>query len=155
VSCRRFSRLLLLTATRYRAFAELLEHGTGLTLVLPIHTPTLPTPAALTELDALRALGLNPANALQHPAFYYYMAAQATERRRAQFLAMVESPGETTFPGFVNERKVDHFGIVVEVRNLGPVWHSTEYRVERSCTPKRTRYSRSTRHFPTDMARDD
>jgi hypothetical protein len=159
VSCRRFSRLLLLTATRYRMFAELLEHGTGLTLVLPIHTPTLPTPAAapvgLTELDALRALGLNPANALQHPGFYYYMAAQATERRRAQFLSMVESLGETTFPGFVDGRKVDHFGIVVEVRNLGPVWHSTEYRVERSCTPKRTSHSRSTRHFPTDMARDD
>ena len=126
MSGRHFSRLLLLTVTRYSAFAELLKHGTGLTLTLPIHTPTLPTPAAapvgLTELDALRALSLNPANALQHPGFYYYMAAQATERRRAQFLAIVESSGDTTFPGFVNERKVDHFGIVVEVRNLGPVW---------------------------------
>jgi hypothetical protein len=159
VSCRRFSLILLLTVTRYRAFAELLEHGTSLTLTLPIHKPALPTPATApvgpTELDALRALGLNPANALQHPGFYYYMAAQATERRRAQFLAMLESAGETTFPGFVNERKVDHFGIVVEVRSPEPVWHGTEYRVERSCTPKRTSYSRSTRHCPTDMAMDD
>ena len=125
MSCRRFSHLLLLTATRYRAFAELLEHGTGSTLILPIHQPALPASAAapvgLTELDALRVLGLNPANALQHPGFYYYMAAQATERRRAQFLSMLESTGETTFPGFVNERKVDHFGIVVEVRSLGRV----------------------------------
>ena len=160
MSCRRWSHILLLTVTRYRAFAELLEHGTGLTLTLPIHKPALLTPAAApvgpTEVDALRALGLNPANALQHPGFYYYMAAQATERRRAQFLAMLESAGETTFPGFVNESKVDHFGIVVEVRSLGPVlWHGTEYRVERSFTPKRTSYSRSTRHCPTDMAMDD
>jgi len=159
VSCRRSSYLILLTATRYRAFAELLEHGTGLTLIIPIHKPALSAPATapvgLTELDALRSLGLNPANALQHPGFYYHMAAQATERRRAQFLAMLESTGEPTFPGFVNERKVDHFGIVVEVRSLGRVWHSTEYRAERSCTPKRTSYSRSTRRCPTGMAMDD
>jgi hypothetical protein len=125
VSYRRLSHLLFLTATRYRAFAELLEHGTGSALILPIHKPALPAPAAapvgVTELDALRALGLNPANALQHPGFYYYMAAQATERRRANFLAMLEATGETTFPGFVNERKVDHLGIVVEVRGLGYV----------------------------------
>jgi len=129
VSCRRFSHLLFLTATRYRAFAELLEHGTGSALILPSHKPaSAAAPVGVTELDALRALGLNPANALQHPGFYYYMAAQATERRRAHFLAMLEATGETTFPGFVNERKVDHLGIVVEVRSLGRVWHSTEYR---------------------------
>jgi hypothetical protein len=93
-------------------------------LILPIHKPVFPAPNAapvgLTELDALRVLGLNPANALQHPGFYYYIAAQATERRRAQFLAVVETmgTGETTSPGFANERKVDHFGIIVEVRSL-------------------------------------
>lgn len=68
----------------------------------------------------MRVLGLNPANALQHPGFYYYAAAQATERRRAQFLAMLhtaESNG-INFPGFANEKKVDHFGIAVEVRSL-------------------------------------
>jgi len=65
----------------------------------------------------LRVLGLNPANALQHPGFYYYVAAQATERRQARFLAILETmeTGETNFPGLANESKVDHFGIVVEV----------------------------------------
>ena len=93
-------------------------------MTLPIHKPALPAPApapvGLTELDALRVLGLNPANALQHPGFYYYMAAQATERRRAKFFAILESmgPGETASPGFANEQKVDHFGIIVEVRSL-------------------------------------
>jgi trafficking protein particle complex subunit 11 len=124
VSCRCVSHRPLLIITRYRAFAELLERGTGSTLILPIHNPALsapaPAPVGLTELDALRVLGLNPANALQHPGFYYYVAAQATERRRANFFAMLETmdAGETVSPGFANERKVDHFGIIVEVRSL-------------------------------------
>jgi len=126
VSCRCVSHLPLLMITRYRAFAELLEHGTGSTLILPIHKPASPAPApapapvGLSEQDALRLLGLNPANALQHPGFYYYLAAQATERRREKFLAMLETigAGETVSPGFANERKVDHFGIIVEVRSL-------------------------------------
>ena len=109
---------------RYRAFAELLEQGTGSTLILPIHKPALPapasTPSGLAELDALRVLGLSPANALQHPGFYYYAAAQATERRRIRFFAIQEimGRGETNFPGLTNERKVDHFGVVVEVRRF-------------------------------------
>jgi trafficking protein particle complex subunit 11 len=77
-----------------------------------------PAPSGSAERDALRVLGLNPANALQHPGFYYYMAAQATERRRAQFLAILSSVdvSGTIFPGFANEKKVDHLGVVVEVR---------------------------------------
>ena len=124
MSCRCVSHLPLLITTRYRAFAELLEHGTGSALVLPIHKPASPAPApapvGLTEQDALRLLGLNPTNALQHPGFYYYFAAQATERRREKFLAMLETigAGETISPGFANDRKVDHFGIIVEVRSL-------------------------------------
>jgi hypothetical protein len=104
----------------------------------------------------LRVLGLNPANALQHPGYYYYAAAQATERRRAQFLAMLhtaESNG-INFPGFANEKKVDHFGIAVEVRSLIRMY-DTEYRMQRSCTPRRTSFSRSTLRCPTDTARDD
>ncbi|KAI9511510.1 Gryzun, putative trafficking through golgi-domain-containing protein [Russula earlei] len=108
-------------ARQHRAFAELLEHGTNVTLVLPIHKPVLPGPSpappGLAELDALRVLGLNPANALQHPGFYYYAAARATERRREQFLALLETieASGSTFPGFANEKKVDHLGIVVEL----------------------------------------
>jgi hypothetical protein len=122
----------LLIVTRFRAFAELLEHGTGSTLILPIHKPALPAPASappgMAELDALRVLGLSPANALQHPGFYYYAAAQATERRRAQFHTILEisETGETNFPGLANERKVEHFGIVVEVRRFRRVWYSAE-----------------------------
>jgi hypothetical protein len=165
VSCRCVSHLTSLIITRYRAFAELLERGTGSTLILPIHKPALPAPApapapapiGLNELDALSVLGLNPANALQHPGFYYYIAAQATERRRAKFLAILETmgTGEAVFHGFANERKVDHFGIIVEVRSHIRVLHSADGRAKHSYTPKRTSYSRSTCHCPTDMATDD
>ena len=42
-------------------------------------------------LEAMRVLGLNPNQALQHPGFYYYMAARCTERRRERFLTALES----------------------------------------------------------------
>jgi len=70
--------------------AELLEHGMRSTLVLPIHRPSLlETPITIPSLqsDALTSLGLNPAHALQHPAFYYYMTARYTEKRREMFVA--------------------------------------------------------------------
>ena len=82
-------------------FAELLEQGTRTTLKIPSAYPP-PTPSAASVaaqalepsqigLDAMRLLGLNPNQALQHPGFYYYMAARCTERRRERFLSVLES----------------------------------------------------------------
>lgn len=91
---------------RHRAFAELLEHGTRSTLQIPSHfsTTSLSHAAAAAaaqalestqrgalEVEAIRALGLNPTQALQHPGFYYYMAARSTERRRERFLALARA----------------------------------------------------------------
>ena len=73
--------------------AELLEHGMRSTLVLPIHRPSLlepPVTIPSQQIDALTSLGLNPAHALQHPAFYYYMSARYTEKRREMFVAALE-----------------------------------------------------------------
>ena len=42
------------------------------------------------QSDALTSLGLNPAHSLQHPAFYYYMSARYTEKRREMFAAALE-----------------------------------------------------------------
>lgn len=75
--------------------AELLDQGTRSSLVIPSHkpAPSATTSAtargSLLEADLLQALGLNPAHALQHPGFYYYMAARCTEQRRERFLAVV------------------------------------------------------------------
>ena len=73
--------------------AELLENGMRSTLVLPVHRPSLlETPITMPsqQTDALTSLGINPAHALQHPAFYYYTAARYTEKRREMFVAALE-----------------------------------------------------------------
>lgn len=135
---------------RHRVFAELLEQGTRTSLKIPTHAP-VPAPSAAKlaaqsagpqrgsmDQDALRLLGLNPTHALQHPGFYYYMAAQSTESRRERFLHALNS--EVCFPlsvyncrsscsiqathlgnlspGFANEKKVDHLAIILEVHTI-------------------------------------
>ena len=82
-----------LTSCRQRIMAELLEHGMRSTLTLPIHRPSLlETPITMPsqQSDALTSLGLNPAHALQHPAFYYYTSARYTEKRREMFTMALE-----------------------------------------------------------------
>ncbi|KAL0578934.1 hypothetical protein V5O48_003082 [Marasmius crinis-equi] len=120
-------------ARQHRVLAELIEQGTHAGLVIPIHKPIV-SPSSLNsattgtfprvsspglEMDAIRSLGINPNHALQHPGFYYYMAAQCTESRKERFNAAVETErGETTVsssPGFANEKKVDHFVLILEL----------------------------------------
>ncbi|KAF8627616.1 hypothetical protein AX15_004317 [Amanita polypyramis BW_CC] len=117
-------------ARQYRAFAELLEQGSYSTLKIPLHKPpTLTGNASLLaavirgssassiELDALRTLGLNPNHTLQHPGFYYYMAARCTEMRRDKFQAAVEAELKQQpilSPSFTNEKKVQHYAITLE-----------------------------------------
>lgn len=91
----RFTRVSVtpLMSCRQRVMAELLEHGMRSTLVLPIHRPSLlETPITMPsqQSDALSSLGLNPAQALQHPAFYYYTSARYTEKRREMFTAALQ-----------------------------------------------------------------
>ncbi|KII95624.1 hypothetical protein PLICRDRAFT_662357 [Plicaturopsis crispa FD-325 SS-3] len=112
-------------ARQHRVLAELLEQGTYSTLVIPTHLPITPASAqalarssgSVLEADSLRALGLNPSHALQHPGFYYYMAARCTETRRERFIAAAESEATALHnaPGFLNEKKVDHLTIVLEL----------------------------------------
>jgi trafficking protein particle complex subunit 11 len=117
---------------RYRVFAELLEYGVRSTLVLPTHLPTTSAPQSQVTLleETSRILGLNPTNALQHPGFFYFMAAGAAEKRRERFLAIDEvkkwtlvlycnlnasQAGMANAPGYANEKRVDHLTIVLEV----------------------------------------
>ncbi|TCD61939.1 hypothetical protein EIP91_007679 [Steccherinum ochraceum] len=117
-------------ARQHRVFAELLEQGVRTNLKIPKHLPVPPPTAAKVaaqaaapqrgplEADALRALGLNPTHALQHPGFYYYMAAQCTEQRRERFLRALDSESSqhvSLSPGFSNEKKVDHLAIALEL----------------------------------------
>ncbi|KAF9022277.1 hypothetical protein BDZ89DRAFT_208493 [Hymenopellis radicata] len=124
-------------ARQYRILSELMEQGTHSSLIIPSHQPVAFTnalnsllssssPQAASrgstpalEIDGLRSLGLNPSHALQHPGFYYYMAARCTEMRRERFLATLEAEatehGISSSPGFANEKKVDHLVIILEL----------------------------------------
>ncbi|KAI8973973.1 Gryzun, putative trafficking through golgi-domain-containing protein [Trametes punicea] len=129
-------------ARQHRVFAELLEQGTRSTLKIPspysAAAPSAPVlavqslEASQLGQEAMRVLGLNPNQALQHPGFYYYMAARCTERRRERFLTALESESEdhkTSSPGFANEKKVDHLAIVLEL-------YTRSYELFRKLTPQ-------------------
>ncbi|KAG7091150.1 hypothetical protein E1B28_010203 [Marasmius oreades] len=128
-------------ARQHRVLAELIELGTNShlnsTLVIPIHKPIISpsstigiqrvgSPGIEMELNAIRSLIINPNHLLQHPGFYYYMAARCTEMRRERFnaalLALEDNqyhPGTlnpaSNSPGFANEKKVDHFVLILEL----------------------------------------
>ncbi|KAF8070400.1 Foie gras liver health family 1-domain-containing protein [Lyophyllum atratum] len=125
-------------ARQHRVLAELLEQGTRSTLSIPSHKPAPPMSsnaslaasqihnvdakgfaASTLEVESMRSLGINPSHALQHPGFYYAMAAKCTEMRRERFLSALEleNSQKTTIssPGFANEKKVDHLTIVLEL----------------------------------------
>jgi hypothetical protein len=81
---------------RHRVFAELLEQGTRSTLVIPSHRPQPLQPASASQagLAGLQPEAggiINPSHALQHPGYYYYMAARCTETRRERFLHALEN----------------------------------------------------------------
>ncbi|OCH86086.1 hypothetical protein OBBRIDRAFT_890731 [Obba rivulosa] len=117
-------------ARQHRILAELLEEGTKSTLKIPSHFRTPSQTAALIaahtldsstsqrtlmEAETQRLLGVNPMQALQHPGFYYYMAARCTERRRERFLSALESETATATPAYATEKKVDHLAVMVEL----------------------------------------
>ncbi|KIY46190.1 hypothetical protein FISHEDRAFT_47894 [Fistulina hepatica ATCC 64428] len=109
-------------ARQFRVFAELLEQGTRLNLKIPNHYPiaflnSLARPDPNNPLA--HSLGLNPNHALQHPGFYYYMAARCTEMRRERFMVLLETeeqqPGSSGIPGFENEKKVEQLALILEL----------------------------------------
>lgn len=133
------SNKFLIMPSRHRVLAELLEQGSNSSLTFPTNSPPSLTAGATSagtpvELDTVRAFGLNPSHALQHPGHYYYMAARCTEARRERFLAnevcllsrniepsIISHPkeaisqGTSAAPGYANEKKVDHLSLILEV----------------------------------------
>ncbi|KZV68255.1 hypothetical protein PENSPDRAFT_25100 [Peniophora sp. CONT] len=106
-------------ARQHRVFAELLEQGSRSTLQIPTHIPTtsaLHAQAAQVD-ESMRVLGLNPANALQHPGFFYYLAAAAAEKRRARFMIIDQAGPQAVAnaPGYTNEKKIDHLAVIQEL----------------------------------------
>ncbi|KAG8794879.1 hypothetical protein FRC12_020516 [Ceratobasidium sp. 428] len=128
-------------ARQHRIFAELLEHGLRNGLRIPSLAPPplgnaptpvppvidpgasvagLPPPVPGQGSALVSASGHNPSLALQHPGFYYYIAAGCSVQRLARFKAVLESeiadpsPVSAT-PAFANEKKIDHHSLIVEL----------------------------------------
>ncbi|KAG9089857.1 hypothetical protein FRC07_012245, partial [Ceratobasidium sp. 392] len=124
----------------HRILAELLEYGLRNGLPIPSLAPS-PTSLALTPVPNPSASvaslpqpvpgqgptvstpsfsGHNPSLALQHPGFYYYVAAGCSVQRLARFKAVLESeiadpsPVSAT-PAFANEKKIDHHSLIIEL----------------------------------------
>ena len=121
-------------ARQYRIFAELLELAqNGGVILPPIPPPTFPIAGPSSgpptpEYWTTPISATNPLHALQQPAFYFYTAALCSIQRQKRFEEALEveqdalgsEAGSTagyvaTAPGFANEKKVDHAGLVVEV----------------------------------------
>lgn len=110
-------------ARQHRVLGELLEQGSNSSLTFPTISPpsltaSMPSSSSTpVELDTVRAFGLNPSHALQHPGHYYYMAARCTEARRERFLANEKGilQGTSAAPGYANEKKVDHLALILEL----------------------------------------
>ncbi|KAG9086628.1 hypothetical protein FRC06_003000 [Ceratobasidium sp. 370] len=127
-------------ARQHRIFAELLEHGlrNGLQIpsLAPSSLPPAPTPVPAVVDPSASVAGLpqpasgqgvniappghNPSLMLQHPGFYYYVAAGCSVQRLARFKTVLEaeisdpSPVSAT-PAFANEKKIDHHSLIVEL----------------------------------------
>ncbi|KAG8930220.1 hypothetical protein FRC01_003141 [Tulasnella sp. 417] len=116
-------------ARQYRILAELLELAVRAGYKLPTSTipPGVPgtrptgtgSPAPNQQNDP-RALGMNPSQALQHPGYFYYLSATCTLQRYERFITAVQQeerqPGSLSqSPGFVNEKKVDHHNVIIEL----------------------------------------
>ncbi|KAG9008676.1 hypothetical protein FRB90_008778 [Tulasnella sp. 427] len=116
-------------ARQYRILAELLELAIRAGYKLPIPTTPPPLPgtratgissAAPNQQNDPKNLGTNPAHVLQHPGYFYYLAATCTQQRYERFLAAVQQeerqPGSLSqSPGFVNEKKVEHHAVIIEL----------------------------------------
>lgn len=123
-------------ARQYRIFAELLEMALTSGLKLPPQpSPELPTAGPLIgpptpEHWSTPISSTNPIQTLQQPAYYFYTAATCSVQRQRRYEEALEAEEDaqgseaggyvSTAPGFANEKKVDHAGLVVEVSALSP-----------------------------------
>ncbi|KAG8739213.1 hypothetical protein FRC10_005870 [Ceratobasidium sp. 414] len=122
-------------ARQHRILAELLEQGLRNGLRIPSLAPSplphtlTPVPAVVDPSASVAGLpqpapgqgvipvspGHNPSLSLQHPGFYYYIAAGCSVQRLARFKAITDPSPVSATPAFANEKKIDHHSLIVEL----------------------------------------
>ncbi|CAG8514102.1 18433_t:CDS:10 [Dentiscutata erythropus] len=114
-------------SNQYRVFGDILEIATRSGFIIPDPTTVFHTTSSAdyrfgsTSNSPMAGSGVNPTMVLQHPGFYYHLAAQCNSVRRKKFLAVekiVQASGDALkFPTSVleAERSVDHSTLTIEL----------------------------------------
>lgn len=93
---------------RYRIFADTIDEAIQAGYKIPLPTEYLEsnTPGSPPTATSLSS-GLNPGSILQHPGFYYHLAAMCCAERRRRFLDTDHSDPK--------EKLVDHSNLTIEL----------------------------------------
>ncbi|KAI8146339.1 Gryzun, putative trafficking through golgi-domain-containing protein [Fennellomyces sp. T-0311] len=111
---------------QYRIFGDLIDLAVQHGFKIPIPTAYMSTSGSPNQSHPLMTgnapnsiIGCNPAAILQHPGFYYHLAAMCCAERRRRFLeadSNTQEPPATAWEVLLaNERQVDHSGLTIEL----------------------------------------
>ncbi|KAI9256530.1 Gryzun, putative trafficking through golgi-domain-containing protein [Phascolomyces articulosus] len=120
---------------QYRIFGDIIDTATQHGFKIPIPTSYMSVPGSPNPSHPLMGsgpgpvVGCNPGAILQHPGFYYHLAAMCCAERRRRFLeadnaANVEAGNEGTLQEppttvwetlLANERQIDHSALTIEL----------------------------------------
>ncbi|KAI9492284.1 Gryzun, putative trafficking through golgi-domain-containing protein [Zychaea mexicana] len=115
---------------QYRIFGDLIETAAQHGFKIPIPTAYMAAPGSPNASHPLMSgggassiAGCNPGSILQHPGFYYHLAAMCCAERRRRFLeADSATGGDSNEPQatawetlLANERQIDHSGLTIEL----------------------------------------
>lgn len=113
---------------QYRIFADLIDTATQHGFKIPIptsymsgsgsssHLPGSPLLGASSGAADAELGGCNPAAVLQHPGFYYHLAAMCSAERRRRFLEIDATKATGVMQILLaNEKQVDHSNQTIEL----------------------------------------
>jgi hypothetical protein len=101
---------------RYRIFADTIDEAilAGYKIPLPtdyLNSTTAPPGSPL--MNATANSGLNPGSIMQHPGFYYHLAAMCCAERRRRYLEAERA--DASSPVLQKEKLVDHSNLTIEL----------------------------------------
>ncbi|KAI7905331.1 Gryzun, putative trafficking through golgi-domain-containing protein [Cokeromyces recurvatus] len=97
---------------QYRIFGDIVDAAVYAGYKIPIPTSFSSGNLSLSNGNSG---GCNPGAILQHPGFYYHLAAMCCAERRRQFLEMDRSDTAANNSLLQNERLVDHSSLTIEL----------------------------------------
>ncbi|EPB84242.1 hypothetical protein HMPREF1544_09034 [Mucor circinelloides 1006PhL] len=110
---------------QYRIFADIIDAAIQAGYKVPLPTAYLTSSVGGTPNSPLlgntgtgitNTSGCNPGAILQHPGFYYHLAAMCCAERRRRFLEIERSDANSdTNPALQNEKLVDHSSLTIEL----------------------------------------